>query len=84
MRTTYSVVELSADDSFLGIDLAMSHSLEGRVGDTAPDCRLRARLAPFTTAIIRLTVLNNIIIKSKQNVYVQKTHEKFISTFLNS
>lgn len=36
MRTTYSVVELSAGDSFLGIDLAMSHSLEGRVGDTAP------------------------------------------------
>lgn len=31
-------------DSFLGIDLAMSHSLEGRVGDTAPVCRQSARL----------------------------------------
>lgn len=66
MRGTYSVVELSAGDSFLGIDLAMSHSLEGRVGDTAPVCRLRARLAPFTATLIRHTVLNNSIIKSKQ------------------
>lgn len=33
-------------DSFLGIDLAMSHSLEGRVGDTAPVCRLLARRTP--------------------------------------
>lgn len=66
MRATYSVVELSAGDSFLGIDLAMSHSLEGRVGDTAPVCRLRAILAPFTATLIRHTVLNNSIIKSKQ------------------
>lgn len=35
-------------DSFLGIDLAMSHSLEGRVGDTAPVCRLLARRTPLT------------------------------------
>lgn len=50
MCTTYGIAELStlAGDSFLGIDLAMSHSLEGRVGDTAPVCRLLSRRSPYT------------------------------------
>lgn len=55
-------------DSFLGIDLAMSHSLEGRVGDTAPVCR--ATRAPFTAAhFTKIPVLFKNIDNNKMICY---------------
>lgn len=66
MRSTYGIAELSTldGDSFLGIDLAMSHSLEGRVGDTAPVCRLLSRRSPFT---VNASMSKVFCVKSNSN-----------------